>query len=110
MPSFSLDRLYQTLQNVPPARAEIDWSIPAAGALREATNDDFNTAGAVAALFDLAGQANRSGDPAISGQLKALAGVLGLLSQDPVTYFQSPPPAARWKMRHQPGSQAMRAL
>jgi cysteinyl-tRNA synthetase len=87
---LSLDRLYQTLQNVPPARAEIDWSIPAAGALREAMNDDFNTAGAVAALFDLAGQANRSGDPAISGQLKALAGVLGLLSQDPVTYFQSP--------------------
>ena len=87
---LSLDRLYQTLQNVPPAQAEIDWSLPAAGALREAMNDDFNTAGAVAALFDLAGQANRSGDPAISGQLKALAGVLGLLGQDPVTYFQSP--------------------
>ncbi|MCC7226222.1 MAG: cysteine--tRNA ligase [Burkholderiaceae bacterium] len=87
---LSLDRLYQTLQNVPPAEAEIDWSIPAAGALREAMNDDFNTAGAVAALFDLAGQANRSGDPAISGQLKALAGVLGLLRQDPVAYFQNP--------------------
>ncbi len=87
---LSLDRLYQTLQNVPPAETEIDWSIPAAGALREAMNDDFNTAGAVAALFDLAGQANRSGDPAISGQLKALAGVLGLLRQDPVAYFQSP--------------------
>lgn len=87
---LSLDRLYQTLQNVPPAEAEIDWSIPAACALREAMNDDFNTAGAVAALFDLAGQANRSGDPAVSGQLKALAGVLGLLRQDPVAYFQSP--------------------
>ena len=53
-------------------------------------DDDFNTAGAVAALFDLAGQANRSCDPAVSGQLKALAGILGLLRHDPVAYFQSP--------------------
>ena len=87
---LSLDRLYQTLQNVPPAQAEIDWSIPAAVALREAMNDDFNTAGAIAALFDLAGQANRACDPAISGQLKALAGLLGLLGQNPAAYFQSP--------------------
>ena len=87
---LSLDRLYQTLQNVPPAQVEVDWTNPAAVALREAMNDDFNTAGAIAALFDLAGQANRTREPAVSGQLKALASLLGLLSQDPAAYFQCP--------------------
>jgi cysteinyl-tRNA synthetase len=87
----SLDRLYQTLQNVPPvAQAQPDWSTPEAQAFREAMNDDFNSAGAVAALFELATQANRGQDPQISAQMKALGEVLGLLQQDPVSYFQSP--------------------
>ena len=88
----ALDRLYQTLQNVPPtdSAATIDWATPVAVAFREAMNDDFNTAGAIAALFELAGQANRDQDAAISSQMKALAGVLGLLQRDPVVYFQSP--------------------
>jgi len=88
----SLDRLYQTLQNVPP-RADVvspDWKQPEAIAFSEAMDDDFNSAGAVAALFELATQSNRTKDPAISAQLKALGAVLGLLQQDPSAYFQSP--------------------
>jgi cysteinyl-tRNA synthetase len=89
---LSLDRLYQTLQNCPPASAavEIDWQAPQAIAFREAMNDDFNSAGAVAALFDLASEVNRSKDPVLVSQLKALAALLGLLQKDPVVYFQSP--------------------
>jgi cysteinyl-tRNA synthetase len=86
----SLDRLYQTLQNIPVSgSASIDWSNPAAQAFKVAMDDDFNSAGAVAALFDLASQANRSQDASVCSQLKALAALLGLLQQDPKVYFQS---------------------
>lgn len=87
----SLDRLYQTLQNCPPTGpVEIDWQAPQAIAFREAMDDDFNSAGAVAALFELASEVNRSKSPALSAQLKALGALLGLLQRDPVVYFQSP--------------------
>jgi cysteinyl-tRNA synthetase len=87
---LSLDRLYQTVQNTPPGAAtQVDWSTPQAIAFREAMDDDFNTAGAVAALFELASQVNRTQDATLCAQLKALAGLLGLLQQDPVGYFQS---------------------
>lgn len=87
---LSLDRLYQTVQNTPSAAAaQVDWSAPQAIAFREAMDDDFNTAGAVAALFDLASQVNRTQDVALCAQLKALGGVLGLLQQEPAVYFQS---------------------
>ena len=94
----ALDRLYQTLQNVPPAdtAVTIDWSSPSAHAFRDAMNDDFNTAGAVAALFELATQANRDQDGAITSQMKALASLLGLLQRAPATYFQS---ATRYSRR-----------
>lgn len=89
---LSLDRLYQTLQNCPPAAGavEIDWQAPQAIAFREAMNDDFNSAGAVATLFELASEVNRSKSPTLSAQLKTLAELLGLLQKDPVVYFQSP--------------------
>ncbi|CAM5223223.1 Cysteine--tRNA ligase OS=Castellaniella defragrans OX=75697 GN=cysS PE=3 SV=1 [Castellaniella defragrans] len=89
----ALDRLYQTLANVPPVAADdapIDWAQPSAQAFRAAMDDDFNTAGAIAVLFDLANQANRASDAAASGLMRSLGGVLGLLQADPVTYLQSP--------------------
>ncbi|MGB6241094.1 MAG: cysteine--tRNA ligase [Castellaniella sp.] len=85
----ALDRLYQALANVPPASVTIDWQSPQAQAFRQAMDDDFNTAGAVAVLFDLANQANRDADAQASGLLRALGGVLGLLQADPQTYLQS---------------------
>jgi len=117
----ALDRLYQTLQAFPAITATqaamngleatstdaIDWSTPAAQAFAAAMNDDFNTAGAVAVLFDLAAQANRGGSNESSSklshdvgnqgtsavvaatQLRALGGVLGLLQTDPSVYLKS---------------------
>ena len=91
---LSLDRLYQTLQNCPPesgtAPIEIDWTAPQSIAFKEAMDDDFNSAGAVAALFELASEVNRSKSHALSAQLKQLASLLGLLQQEPAAYFQSP--------------------
>lgn len=93
----ALDRLYQALLNVPPADVEIDWAAPAAVAFTAAMDDDFNSSGAVAALFELASEANRTKDPAVSGQLKALAGVLSLLQQPPAAYF-------KWSSRYSAGA------
>jgi len=52
-------------------------------------DDDFNTPGALAVLFDLASEVHRTRDAALAGQLKALGGVLGLLQQVPRGFLQS---------------------
>jgi cysteinyl-tRNA synthetase len=85
----ALDRLYQTLQNVPPASLEIDWDSAAAIQFKAAMDDDFNSAGAVAVLFELAATANRDGDANASGLMRELARVLGLLETPPEAYFKS---------------------
>lgn len=85
----ALDRLYQTLHNVPADTVTIDWNSPFAAAFRTAMNDDFNTAAAVAVLFELASDANKTGSAQTSGLLQALGNVLGLLQATPATYLQS---------------------
>jgi len=84
----SLRRLYTALDAVQAADAAIDWSQPQAKAFRDAMNDDFNTPGAVAVLFELAGEVNRTHSAAAAGLLKGLAGTLGLLQQSPRAYLQ----------------------
>ena len=85
----ALDRLYQTLHNVAPAQVDIDWAHPGAQAFRAAMDDDFNTSGAVAALFELSSEANRSGSGEVSGLMRKLGGLLGMLQADPALYLQS---------------------
>jgi cysteinyl-tRNA synthetase len=86
----AIDRLYQTLLNVPPADIRINWDEPSAKAFSQAMNDDFNSSGAVAVLFDLATQANRTGSAQVSGLMRALGSILGLLQHDPAAYFRVP--------------------
>ena len=72
------------------ARGEgaVDWNEPQAQRFKAAMDDDFNTPEAVAVLFDLANEANRSQSVEAAIQLKALAGVLGLLQRDPIKFLQ----------------------
>ena len=84
----ALRRLYTALDLVPAATLEVDWSQPQAAAFRAAMNDDFNTPAAMAVLFDLAGEVNRSHSPIAAGLLKALGHTLGLLQQPPRQYLQ----------------------
>ena len=84
-----LTRLYTALRDVPAAAAPVDWADPRAVTFRNAMNDDFNTPEAVAVLFDLANELNRNKSAAIAGLLKALAGLLGLLQQEPTEFLQS---------------------
>jgi len=85
----SLDRLYQTLERVAPEPVEIDWTEGAALAFKQAMDDDFNTAGAVAVLFDLAAVANRNDDGAASGLMLALGQILGLFGVSAELYFKA---------------------
>jgi len=85
----ALDRLYQTLASVPAPEVAIDWQQPQAQAFKAAMDDDFNSSGAVAALFELAAETRRSQSSAAAGQLKALGALLGLLQQDPVAYLRT---------------------
>jgi cysteinyl-tRNA synthetase len=52
-------------------------------------NEDFGTPEAVAVLFDLAAEVNRTQSTELSGLLKALGGVLGLLQTDPLVFLQT---------------------
>ena len=84
----ALTRLYTALKNTPPENVLIDWSLPQATAFKAAMDDDFGTPEAMAVLFDLANEANKSKDAKISGLLKALGGVLGLLQREPMAFLQ----------------------
>ncbi len=86
----ALDRLYLTLQAVAPAPVTIDWQAPAPAQFKAAMDDDFNSAGAVAVLFELCAVANRDKDPQASGLMLALARVIGLLNVDANDYFKAP--------------------
>jgi len=85
----ALTRLYTSLRGMEVPDTEIDWSEGHAARFKAAMDDDFNTPEALAVLFDLAGELNRSRDPAPAGLLKALGAVLGLL-EDPDRFFQGP--------------------
>ena len=85
----ALKRLYTALRSVAPEAVTIDWTQPFAARFQAAMNEDFGTPEAVAVLFDLASEVNRSQSPALAGLLKALGGVLGLLQGDPQSFLQA---------------------
>jgi len=66
----------------------VDWNEPHAQRFKTALDDDFNTPEAVAVLFDLANEVNRSQSVDAAMRLKTLAGVLGLLQGDPQKFLQ----------------------
>jgi len=85
----ALDRLYTALKgNIVTITDKLDWSNIYAQRFMESMNDDFNTPEAIAVLFDLANETNKTGMKQGASLLKALGGILGLLQQDPQQYFQ----------------------
>lgn len=76
----ALTRLYTAVGDAQ-ATAHIDWALDYESRFAEAMNDDMNTPVAVAVLFEMANEVNRSSDAALASRLKGLAGVLGLLGR-----------------------------
>ena len=87
----ALTRLYTALKQHDVAPAPVDWNEPHAARFREAMEDDFNTPEAVAVLFDLANEVNRSGSRDAAVLLKSLAATLGLLQRGATEFLQGVP-------------------
>jgi cysteinyl-tRNA synthetase len=85
----ALTRLYTALKEYPADAAMLDWNEAYAQRFRLAMNDDFNSSLAVSVLFDLAAELNRTGDPAVARQLKALGRVLGFFGREPREFLQA---------------------
>jgi len=85
----SLKRLYTALHLVAPAPVTIDWSNAYAVRFKDAMDEDFGTPEAMAVLFDLAGEVNRTKSPEVAGLLKALGACLGILQADPQGFLQA---------------------
>ena len=84
----SLRRLYTALDGMQVPEVGIDWAQPQAASFKAAMNEDFNTPGAVAVLFELAGELNRTQSLQTAALLKGLGGLLGVLQQTPRSYLQ----------------------
>jgi cysteinyl-tRNA synthetase len=89
----ALQRLYAALQGTD--RGEIPEASDYQQRFEQALNDDFNTANAVAVLFDLARELNRAKSEQqetqheLAGLLHYLGGILGLLQADAGEYLKS---------------------
>ncbi|CBV42241.1 cysteine--tRNA ligase [Halomonas elongata] len=92
----SLERFYNALDGVALEGVETPGEVDPSFDRRfiEAMDDDFNTAGAISVLFDLARELNRARKeapeqaPALAAELKRLGGVLGLLQQEPAVFLK----------------------
>jgi cysteinyl-tRNA synthetase len=85
----ALTRLYTALDGVDGDGLPLDWNEAHAARFADAMNDDFNTPVAIAVLFDLVSELNKSKSPVIARQLKALADVIGLLGRTPQQFLQA---------------------
>lgn len=85
----ALRRLYMALALVTPNEAVIDWTEPHAARFKVAMDEDFSTPEAVAVLFEIATEVNKSRSPSLAGLLKGLGACLGLLQGNVAAYLQA---------------------
>ncbi len=85
---LALTRLYTALRGYDVAGSSIDWQHPQAARFKVAMDDDFNTPEAMAVLFDLANEVNKTKSPETAGLLKNLASVIGLLQRNSNDFLQ----------------------
>ena len=85
----SLKRLYTALHAVAPSEVPVDWQNAYAARFKAAMDEDFGTPEAVAVLFELAAEVNRTQSAQLSSLLKGLGGVLGLLQSHPQDFLQA---------------------
>ncbi len=84
----ALNTLYTALRGRQISAGPVDWHDEAAQQFKAALDDDLNTPEAMAVLFGLARETNRSGSDATATQLYRLAQILGLLERNPDHWMQ----------------------
>jgi cysteinyl-tRNA synthetase len=85
----ALKRLYTALDLGRRHEVAIDWAHPHAARFKAAMDEDFGTPEAVAVLFELATEVNKTKSATEAGLLKSLGGCLGLLQGDPRAFLQA---------------------
>ena len=85
---LALTRFYTALRGYVLTDVVIDWQHPQAACFKAAMDDDFNTPEAMAVLFDLANEVNKSKSIETANLLNNLSAVLGLLQRDPDAFLQ----------------------
>lgn len=88
---WALTRLYTAAKQIPSYHQPLDWHEPHALRFAEAMNDDLNTPLAIAVLFDLANEINKTKSVILASQLKMLGEIIGLLQRDPQQFLQAIP-------------------
>ena len=86
----SLKRLYIALRGHEVTTHKIDWKNPQAARFKAAMDDDFNTSEAIAVLFHLANDVNKTKSGETASLLKNLGAIIGLLEGDPNQFLQEP--------------------
>ncbi|MCW8385322.1 cysteine--tRNA ligase [Fluoribacter dumoffii] len=84
----ALARLYQALKDsqvIPDGEMDNHWI----SEFNQAMNDDFNTPVALSVLFQLSHEINKSRSVILANTLKYLAGIMGILQEDPASFLQS---------------------
>ena len=84
----ALTRLYTALKPFA-VDGEVNWNGPGAARFKAAMDDDFGTPEAVAVLFELVAELNRTGEASLAKQIRGLGGVLGLLQRDGGEFLQA---------------------
>lgn len=85
----ALTRLYTALKNTPPAEFAVNENAnDYTRRFFAAMNDDFGTVEAIAVLFELANEVNKTNSSELAGCLKALGSIIGLLQRDPQEFLQ----------------------
>jgi cysteinyl-tRNA synthetase len=67
----------------------VNWADGCAQRFKAAMNEDFGTPDAMAVLFEMASEVNRTHALGLAQQLRALGGALGLLQQAPQAFLQA---------------------
>ncbi len=104
----ALNTLYTALRAHKATAGEVDWSLEPALRFREAMDDDFNTPEAVAVLFGLAREVNRTENIQSAALLLRLGQLLGLLAQDPDQWAQEGAGLARNEVTTEGGDERIR--
>jgi cysteinyl-tRNA synthetase len=81
----ALTRLYTALRGFDGLASEVDNEYNKR--FHTAMKDDFNTPEAIAVLFDLVKEVNKTKSAKLAGQLRQLGGILGLLQAAPKDYL-----------------------
>ena len=85
----ALVRLYQCIKDISGIDEEKELDTHWVAEFNKAMNDDFNTPEALAVLFQLSREINKTNAPVLAATLKNLASTIGFLQEDPPLFLQS---------------------